>query len=526
MSPTEPAPGETELAEAPVYENDPKVCFGYVAGKQATERAALLAAAEGWEVFVLRPGIVYGPRGNWKLSRLGYTAGSRFMIVGKGTTALPSTYVENLAGAVLRAVQAEAACGGIHHIIDDERLTQNEFVQGYRENVAPRLKVCHIPGWLARVLMHCGERAKRFLGGRNPFHRGHIEGCLRQTNYGTRRARTVLGWTPQVPKAEALRRSFAYWAAAFSITRKADLAALGARPKASASRLRVGIVGCGGISDIHVGFLKGIPGVEVVGCFDPVPDKARLLAGKFGLPVAAASLEEFFERARPEAVHILAPPQFAAGLARQCFGRGCHVLVEKPMAVNAEEAVEMARMAAARGLVLGVDHNHLYDRVMVAARRLVESGTLGEITWIDSYYGFDLRGNPGNVLVQPDAGGNWNYSLPGGLFQNLLPHPLSVGLEFMPGPVTVRAIARFFRVLAHQPNDELRLILETPSVCGVVTLSLAASPKAQTLQLYGVKGCAFIDFSLKLLIVQRHFPRLPRPLSRLVAPTCDGAERY
>src|SRR5438552_7305722 len=82
--PMAPPQGEAALMETAVYESDPALCVGYVAGKQATEKAALKAASDGWEVFVLRPGIVFGPRGNWVLSRLGYAAGSRFFVVGNG----------------------------------------------------------------------------------------------------------------------------------------------------------------------------------------------------------------------------------------------------------------------------------------------------------------------------------------------------------------------------------------------------------------------------------------------------------
>ena len=514
--PMTPAPGCNALMETAVYENSPELCHGYVAGKQATEKAALQAGEEGWEVFVLRPGIVFGPRGNWQLSRLGYAAGSRFFVVGNGTNLLASTYVENLAEAVALAIKADAASGGIHHIIDQDRLTQDEFLKGYRDAVVPGMKIHHLPAWFARLLMRVGERSKRLLRGRNPFHRGHIEGCLQQVDYSTERARTVLGWKSTVPKAEALRRTYADWSKNKKLSRKADLAALDAKPNPRQKRIRVAIVGCGGISDVHLGFLKGITSVEVVGCYDPVIANARRLAEKFGLPLAAASLEELLEQGRPEAVHILTPPQFTARLALACLNRGCHVLVEKPMALNADEASEMVRVATERGLILCIDHNHVYDRVTVQIRRLVETGALGDIIWVESYYGFDLGGNRGNSLMQPDAGGNWNYALPGGLFQNLLPHSLAVALEFVPEPTNVRALARFFRVLAHQPNDELRVFLESPSTCGLATVSLAASPKNQTLQLYGTKGIAFADFTHKLVIVHRHIPRLPRPLSRLL----------
>jgi predicted dehydrogenase len=136
---------------------------------------------------------------------------------------------------------------------------------------------------------------------------------------------------------------------------------------------------------------------------------------------------------------------------------------------------------------------------------------------MDSYYGLDLRGNPGNPFLGMAGAQNWNFQLPGGLFQNLLPHPLSVVMEFLPEPVAVQASARFYRLLPHQAADELRVMLTTPSAGAFVTVSMAASPKFQTLQVYGTHGALHLDFTYKLLRLQRNLPGVPKALHKLAA---------
>jgi predicted dehydrogenase len=163
---------------------------------------------------------------------------------------------------------------------------------------------------------------------------------------------------------------------------------------------------------------------------------------------------------------------------------------------------------------LCVDHNHLYDPVVVRARRMIESGELGDILWVESYYGFDLGNNPDSRYLLPGGEKHWTFALPGGLYQNLASHPLSLALDVLGKPTKIAAHARYGRVLPHATTDELRILLETPMASGMVVVSLAASPRSQFLTIYGTKMTLSVDVLNKWIIAQGTIKGLPKPISR------------
>lgn len=110
-----------------------------------------------------------------------------------------------------------------------------------------------------------------------------------------------------------------------------------------------------------------------------------------------------------DAVVIATPVGMHAKLTCAALEAGKHVLVEKPMADNVNDAEEMLRLAEQHGLTLMVDHTYLYSPPVRKAKELLDSGSLGEIYYIDS-----VRINLG--LFQSDVNVVWD----------LAPHDLSI----------------------------------------------------------------------------------------------------
>lgn len=503
------------LPEEPLYESEAQYTTDYVFGKIATEMAALeLGKRSDVSVAVLRPGIVFGPGGNWKVSRLGTVIGRRIFLLGGGRQPLPFVYVGNLADSIVEAALDARGAEGIFHVIDDYPLSAREFAQALRSRVDPGIKIIPVPRRACQLAAWPLGLLARSLRRINPLHSGQVDGSSIEYRYSTERANHVLGWRSRVGKEEALQRSMESWAGKATLPGNADIRALGIS-RGTGEPVRVGLVGCGGIAAEHARFLKGLRHVKLVACCDPTKGRAAEFAAKHGIEASHDSLDRLLAAGGLDAVHVLTPPTATHSVASRCLDAGLHVLVEKPMAMSAAEARDLYARAKAARRLLCVDHNHAMDRVMVEARSWISSGALGEVIWMDSYYGFDLRGNPGNPLVGPDAASNWNYRLPGGLFQNLLPHPLSVVVEFLPDPVEVAAFARSFNFLAHQPAEELRVILTSERAGASVALSLASSPRFHTLMIYCTHGAVQIDFVYKLIRVHRSVSGIPKGLQRL-----------
>src|SRR5207247_1238863 len=102
--------------------------------------------------------------------------------------------------------------------------------------------------------------------------------------------------------------------------------------------LKVAIIGCGKIADAHASQILRINGCEIVGVCDTELLMARQLHARFPVKQYFTDLTQLLADARPDVVHITTPPGSHFDLARICLDRGCHVYIEKPVTLNADEA--------------------------------------------------------------------------------------------------------------------------------------------------------------------------------------------
>src|SRR5207244_3660660 len=102
--------------------------------------------------------------------------------------------------------------------------------------------------------------------------------------------------------------------------------------------LKVALVGCGKIADAHASQIMRINGCEIVGVCDREPLMARQLYERFPIRRYFSDLTELLSEARPHVVHITTPPQSHFEIATICLDWGCHVYVEKPFTLYAEDA--------------------------------------------------------------------------------------------------------------------------------------------------------------------------------------------
>jgi len=503
------------LTEDSPYEADPLFLSNYTKSKIGSDRAALECAERGrMQVFVLRPGILYGPGGKWNISRMGYPLGKKgFVIVGSGRTVLPACYVRNCARAALVAAEATSVTGGVFNVLDDESFTQLDYLRRIKADVRPRMRIVRLPYWFARCFGWGVGVGMRLLGRSNPFHPAHMIGCRRQLRYSNERAKQVLGWAPDIPREAALAATMSDLARREALSRRAVLRGLG-QPAEGEPPVTACVVGCGVIAQTHLGILKRMKNARVLALCDMNLDAAREMASRFGVPNAYDDLEAMLEAERPRVLHVLTPPQSYLAITEVAARHGCSLYVEKPMSVDAADARRMADCVREHGVFLCVGHNHIYDPIVVRARRIIESGALGDILWVDSYYGMNLGGNPASRYLVPGGGKQWTFNLPGGLYQNVAPHPLCLALELLGAPTQVDAHARSAHVVPHQTTDELRIMLQTEKSGGLVTVSLAASPRFQYLNVHGAHGTLMVDLLNKRLALHGDMRGVPKPIAR------------
>ena len=112
---------------------------------------------------------------------------------------------------------------------------------------------------------------------------------------------------------------------------------------------RAGLVGAGNICEFHVAAVQALPDVELVGICDLDAARAEEAAAKWDTK-AFASLDALVD-AGANVIHVLTPPSAHAKVAIAALERGCHVLIEKPIAESVEDARRIGEVAASRNLV-------------------------------------------------------------------------------------------------------------------------------------------------------------------------------
>ena len=122
------------------------------------------------------------------------------------------------------------------------------------------------------------------------------------------------------------------------------------------SKLRVGIIGLGGIGDSHCDAIAALDNVEVVAVADLLEEKRRESMEKYNVSKGYASHTELLKDDNVDAVAITLGHQLHHRLTVDACNAGKHVFVEKPMAISLEQCDEMIEAAAANARGMGSTH--------------------------------------------------------------------------------------------------------------------------------------------------------------------------
>jgi predicted dehydrogenase len=279
----------------------------------------------------------------------------------------------------------------------------------------------------------------------------------------------------------------------------------------TAKEHRVALIGAGRIAAVHLGYARGVPATRVVAVCDADPQRAEEFARARNVPAHFTDVDEMMRRCEPNIVHVVTPPATHAKLAIAAMRGGANVLVEKPMAMTVAEAERMCEVAREHGRRLCVDHNRLFDPVVLRARRLVADGTLGEIVSVEAHQGVNLVEEAG-----PASGAkHWSVEDRFAPLYNLGPHPLYLVDELI-GPfddieVRGRTASGDAAVLS-----EIRVVLGGPRGFGYVAFSMGAQPYLNHLTIYGTRATLRINLNTMTLLLER-VRRLPKLVAKLAA---------
>ena len=177
-------------------------------------------------------------------------------------------------------------------------------------------------------------------------------------------------------------------------------------------KMRVAIIGCGWIAGSHVKAYLNQPDVEIVAGADLVPGKAAAFMAKHGVENVKtdyASHKELLddESLELDAVSICTYNRQHAEPAIYALKKGVNVLLEKPFTVTLDEAIEVMKAEKESGKIVSLGFQPRCDENMKMIKKIVESGELGEIYYIQTGGG-RRRGIPtphGTSFIEDETAG-------------------------------------------------------------------------------------------------------------------------
>lgn len=131
--------------------------------------------------------------------------------------------------------------------------------------------------------------------------------------------------------------------------------------------LKIGVFGVGHLGKFHLNNWKEIPGVEIVGFFDPHDQTALEVADKYQLP---RFLDPDALMDACDAIDVVAPTNFHFEWCEKAIKKGKHVFVEKPLANTMEEARQLVKLAAESGIKFQVGHVERFNPAFLAVKDL------------------------------------------------------------------------------------------------------------------------------------------------------------
>ncbi len=255
-------------------------------------------------------------------------------------------------------------------------------------------------------------------------------------------------------------------------------------------KVKLGIVGVGGMGSSHCDYLVNVPEIEVVGICDIIPERADKQATRFGTKAYYDHLD-LFANSGLEAVLIATPHYDHTPISVHAFQHGLHVLSEKPLAVHvndAQQSIDAYEAARVKNpdIVFGI---MFQDRTVPGFRKIKdildrgELGRLTRVTWINTaWFRSQAYYNSGGWRATWGGEG-------GGTLTNQCPHNLDMYQWLFGLPKRITGHATLGKYHQIEVEDEVTAYYEHENgMIGHFMVSTAESPGTNRLEIAGEYG--------------------------------------
>lgn len=240
-------------------------------------------------------------------------------------------------------------------------------------------------------------------------------------------------------------------------------------------KVKIGILGAGGIAKVHTAILKKDDRVEIIGIADIAEERATALAREAGGATAVGNLEALLELG-VDAVYVTTPNTLHVEPVLTCLQNDIHVFSEKPMATSLAEAARIKEAAARANAVYNLGMNRRYAFVYKRVKELIVSGKL-------TPYMANIKMNRGELL---NPAWTSNPQVTGGFLYETPFHLMDLSRYLFGEVQTVQCEARQNISTAEPDTFAILLTFESGTIATFVTYAHAGwSFPFESLEVYG-----------------------------------------
>jgi len=263
--------------------------------------------------------------------------------------------------------------------------------------------------------------------------------------------------------------------------------------------MKIGIIGCGNVSDIYIQNCQRWPVMEIIACSDINNERAKEKAKKYKISTIC-SAREMFNNPIIDIVLILTPPQSHTELIISALNANKHAYTEKPLATNLDDGKKIRENARNKNLYIGSAPDTFLGGRLQTCRKLIDDGSIGEPIAATAFFACH-----GHETWHPDP--DFFYQEGGGPMFDIGPYYITALVSLLgPAEKVLGSAKKYFtqRTIMSKPRQGDKIIVNTDThITGViefknnVTATVITSfdvwdPCLPRIEIYGREGTLYI----------------------------------
>jgi predicted dehydrogenase len=261
------------------------------------------------------------------------------------------------------------------------------------------------------------------------------------------------------------------------------------------TKKKIGIIGCGHISDTHIKSWKKTANSEVYGLFDLSKDLVNKKANKYSISKTYHSLEAIIKDC--DVLDVCTPPHTHFAICKQIIQAGKDLLIEKPLVTDVGEWEELKILIEKHQVKVGLCHNLKFNLSVQNAKKKIDKGAIGELIRINRYFLTHpisdrmLRGND-----------HWSHKLQGGRWYETMPHELYL-THYFAGWSKLDNVSALATPNATEgaPADEVCFTLSNNKVISNYHYSSNSLQNKRYIEFIGTKGIITLDVLSDMMLI-------------------------